>query len=237
MDGVGIVSVHVQMLAAVADALGPDLLSRVAFVGDCTTGLLLTDAFSKQQVRHTDDVDLIVHVVGHVGLAEFQSELGKRGFSHPMHEQGMPICAMMLGELRVDFMPDDEVVLGFTNRWYAEALQTAQLFSLPSGQTIRLVSPVYFLATKLQAYRGRGNNDPLGSRDVEDILTLVDGRAPLVTECMQAAEPLRNYIAQELRQLLPLNQFSYAVTSAAGNDAGREALIFERLDLLSGDRS
>ncbi len=63
------------MIAVVARALGPDLLKKVAFVGGCTTGLLLTDAFSKQQVRHTDDVDLIVHVVGHVGLASLQAQL------------------------------------------------------------------------------------------------------------------------------------------------------------------
>jgi hypothetical protein len=30
------------MIAVVARALGPDLLKKVAFVGGCTTGLLLT---------------------------------------------------------------------------------------------------------------------------------------------------------------------------------------------------
>jgi hypothetical protein len=33
---------------------------------------------------------------------------------------------------------------------------------------------------------------------------------------------------------MPLVPFSYAVTSAAGNDAGRERLIFERLEALVG---
>jgi hypothetical protein len=84
------------MIAVVARALGPDLLQKVAFVGGCTTGLLLTDAFSKQQVRHTDDV----------------------------------------------------AVLGFTNRWYAQALQSAQPFALPDGQVIRLLTPAFFVATK-----------------------------------------------------------------------------------------
>ncbi len=221
------------MIAVVARALGPDLLAKVAFVGGCTTGLLLTDAFSKQQVRHTDDVDLIVHVVGHVGLASLQAQLVGCGFSHSM-EDDSPICAMRLGQLRVDFMPDDVAVLGFTNRWYAQALHSALPFALPDGQVIRLLTPAFFVATKLEAYLGRGNNDPLGSRDVEDILTLVDGRAELVQDLQTAGLELRSFVATELRRLMPLVPFSYAVTSAAGNDEGRERLIFERLEALVG---
>jgi len=52
------------MLQRVADALGSELLREVAFVGGCTTGLLITDDISREAVRFTDDVDLIVHVIG-----------------------------------------------------------------------------------------------------------------------------------------------------------------------------
>ena len=68
---------YLRMITWVAEALGPDLLPEMAFVGGCTTGLLLTDAFSQEQVRHTDDVDLIVHVMGQVGWAELQAQLGQ----------------------------------------------------------------------------------------------------------------------------------------------------------------
>ena len=54
-----------SMIEAVALALGDDLLPEVAFVGGCTTGLLLTDDFTREAVRATDDVDLIVNVVSH----------------------------------------------------------------------------------------------------------------------------------------------------------------------------
>ena len=47
---------YVRMITLVAEALGSELLQQMAFVGGCTTGLLLTDAFSQEQVRHTDDV-------------------------------------------------------------------------------------------------------------------------------------------------------------------------------------
>ena len=51
------------MLRRVAEALGEELREQVAFVGGCTTGLLLTDPFTREQVRSTDDVDLIVSVM------------------------------------------------------------------------------------------------------------------------------------------------------------------------------
>lgn len=224
---------YVRMITLVAEALGAELLQQMAFVGGCTTGLLLTDAFSQEQVRHTDDVDLIVHVMGHLGLTQLQGQLAKRGFAHDMHDEDSPMCAMRLGEMRVDFMPDDEAVLGFSNQWYAAALQSAQPHTLPDSHiTIRLVTPPYFIATKLEAYKGRGNNDPLGSRDMEDILLLVDGRAELLQEMALAPANLRTYVAKSLKPLLKQDMFAYAVTSAAGNDAGRENLIFERLEAL-----
>ncbi len=70
-------------------------------------------------MRHTDDVDLIVRVMGYIGFHSLQRQLQEQGFTIGMPESGEtpPICAMRLGDLRVDFMPDDEEVLGFTNRW------------------------------------------------------------------------------------------------------------------------
>lgn len=194
---------------------------------------MLTDEFSKEQVRHTDDVDLIVHVVGYAGISKLQQMLREQGFSHAQGE-GDPICAMKLGALRVDFMPDEANALGFTNRWYAEALRTAAPYRVTDTLTIRLVQPALFLATKLEAYRDRGNDDPLESRDIEDILTLFDGRPELLDELQASSVELRRYVADRLGELMTHPDFEYAVQSAALGDAGREALLFERLDLAIG---
>lgn len=56
---------NIQMLEVVAEALGRQLCQEVAFVGGCTTALLLTDEFSLEDVRYTDDVDLVVHLTGY----------------------------------------------------------------------------------------------------------------------------------------------------------------------------
>src|SRR5690606_31856567 len=173
------------MLQRVADALGPELLAEVAFVGGCATAMLVTDPAARDRVRFTDDVDVILHVMGHGQWYALQQTLRARGFrTHPEDEV---LCRMRLpvqghADLIVDFMPDDERILGFSNAWYGHALRTAEPHRLSGGTDVRIVAAPYFLATKLEAYRGRGNNDPLGSRDVEDILNVVDGRPSLLEE-------------------------------------------------------
>ncbi|CCG88018.1 hypothetical protein [Erwinia piriflorinigrans] len=68
-----------RMLVEVAGALGPDLVKQVTFVGGCTTALLLTDEVTAEQVRHTDDVDLIVHVISYASYHALQDKLKERG--------------------------------------------------------------------------------------------------------------------------------------------------------------
>lgn len=222
---------NIAMIAAVATAMGAELCNDVAFVGGCTTGLLLTDDYTRQQVRHTEDVDLIVHVISKAGWHELLEKLRSKGFKENMLADG-PICAMYLNNfLRVDFMPDDASILSFTNSWYKDAFQSATNYSINQHQSIRLVRPEYFVATKLEAYLGRGNNDPLGSRDIEDILILFDGRAELMAEILYAPKLLQNFVSQQLTDLLQSRDFDYAVQSTANGDSVREAIIFKRIEL------
>ena len=223
------------MVGKVAEALGPDLREQVAFVGGCTTSFLLTDEFVLEQVRHTDDVDLIVHVMGYPGFHKLQQALRAKGFKDmpPDPEESAPVCAMKLGDLRVDFMPDDPQVLGFSNRWYGDALKTAMPYELSDDLSIRLVNPPYFLATKLEAYKGRGKCDTLSSHDIEDLLTLIDGRESLIDEVRTAPEELRGYLAEEFSQLLQDTNFEYAVNSQAGGNVEREQILFERIETLA----
>ena len=200
-------------------------------------------------MRHTDDVDLIVHVMGYVdlivhvmgyvGFNQLQIQLKAHGFSEgmPDPDEDFPICAMKLGDLRVDFMPDDESVLGFSNRWYKDAMQTATHYVLTEQVTINLVHPVYFIATKLEAFKGRGKGNVLASRDIEDILNLFDGRPELVNEILSASAALQQYIVKEITQLLTVNDFEYAISSQAGGSQAREDLIFDRLELLIAMRA
>jgi len=225
-------AIHRAMISTVALALGPELLDQVAFVGGCTTSLLITDDFSRDQVRHTHDVDLILHVVGHAGWAQLQEQLRAKGFKD-ITDHAAPICALQLGELRVDFMPDNEQLLGFSNRWYEDALKTAETHELSDGIRIRLVTPPYFIATKLEAFKGRGNSDPLASQDIEDILNLFNGRETLVEEIGQAPSPLRKYISNEIRALLQHPGMAHAIEGSAPGQPAQVDYLYELLEVVA----
>lgn len=220
------INTQIDMLSRVATALG-DLLHEVVFIGGCTTGLFLTDELTKEQVRYTDDVDLIVHVGSYSQWNVLVEKLRERGFRESMAED--VICRLMLGDLKVDFMPDDESVLKFSNRWYRDAMKTARDFVINEQLTIKLVDPVYFVATKLEAYLGRGNGDVLASHDIEDLINIFNGREEIVLEIQAAEGELRQFIINELEKLLDDSNFEYVVQNAAG-DSKREKLVFERIE-------
>lgn len=219
---------HIRMIVAVAEKLGDELLQEVVLVGGCATSLLLTSDVALSDVRHTEDVDLIVHVVGLGQWYALQRKLERRGFRQSDGVEDAPVCAMMCGEVRVDFMPDDPAILGFSNRWYGEAVATA-LERDVQGHRVRLVSPAYFVATKLEAYKGRGGGDMLASRDIEDLVVLFGGRTPLMTELGAASLALRAYLAEAIGGLLMESDLKYAVLGSVGGDRIRAERVERRL--------
>jgi len=128
-------------------------------------------------------------------------------------------------------MPTDEHILGFSNQWYKPAIQAADTI-LVAGRKVRLVTPVYFVATKLAAFHGRGESDLPLSQDLEDIIIVVDGRPELVVEIKNSATDVRTYIVIEARQLLSRRDFSDAVSGFLLPDAAsqdRRSIVEARL--------
>lgn len=221
-----------DMLLKVATALGPEVLSEVAFVGGCTTGLHITDELSREDVRLTHDVDLVVSIAGISEWNDFQQEMQEKGFKVSMQQE--KICTLMLGDLEVDFLPDDEALLGFSSRWYMLGLASAIPYALNDDVSIQLLPPAFFVGTKLEAYLGRGNSDPLASHDIEDVLNIFNGRDDIASEVQAAPEALQQYIKEVVSDLLDHDLFQYAVESAANGDELRAEIIFERLEIVAG---
>jgi hypothetical protein len=98
-----------------------------------------------------------VEVTTRLAFHEFEAKLRERRFIEDQ-DSGV-ICRWRhdASQLILDAMPARGEILGFENRWHAEALPRAVERELPSGATIRAVSPPYLLATKLEAFRGRGS--------------------------------------------------------------------------------
>ncbi|HZE44627.1 MAG TPA: hypothetical protein VE058_12615 [Steroidobacteraceae bacterium] len=186
-------------------------------------------------VRATRDVDVIVEVLTLADYHALERELEKAGFSHDRSPEA-PICRWIIGSSLMDVMPTDERVLGFANRWFTQAIRTAESMELPSGRMIRVVTPPLFLATKLEAFRGRGCGDFLASHDLEDIITVIDGRRELLDDVRASAPLLRSYIAHEISVLLQNPGFNQALPGHLAGDETSQArtpLLKERLHQLS----
>jgi hypothetical protein len=124
---------NVELLIRIAEALG-DLRERLVFVGGCATALLITDP-AAAPVRATEDVDTIVAIVSKFEYHQLGEALRARGFSQPL-EQGDPPFRWTFAGMKLDVMPIDQTVLGFSNRWYEPAMQSAVTVTLREGLSI-----------------------------------------------------------------------------------------------------
>lgn len=218
------------ILLAVARALrGVD--PSLTFVGGCATGLLVTSV-QAQDIRPTRDVDVVAAITSLPDYHRLEQALRGIGF---VHDVDGPTCRWRWRDITVDVMPSTGV-LGFANRWFPLALETAREVALADDCVIRLIAAPVFIATKLEAFRGRGGEDYLASADLEDIVTVVDGRAELVDEAAAAADHLRRYLADELAQLLASPRFRDALHAhLAADDASqaRATIVVERFERLA----
>jgi len=221
-----------ELIEFVADGLGAAFLTEVAFVGGCTTAMLVTDTAVLDDIRFTDDVDLVIELAGISAWQHLIERLSAKNFKITGEDEVN--CRFRFNDVVVDVMPSDPAVLGYANRWFVEGLARAVKFTLPSGTVIQIFKPTYFLATKLEAFSGRGGGDPY-HKDVEDILILIDGRTELLEEVRQAEAELKEFITSGMRQLMGLSGIDYVIESLgsvqANPDRGR--IIYMRMKDLS----
>jgi hypothetical protein len=143
------------LFESVVRLLAP-VLDELVFVGGCTTGIFVTDP-AAGGIRPTRDVDAIVDVTTYAQYAGLADRLRTLGLVEDTSE-GAPLCRWRHGIMVIDVMPTDASVLGFSNRWYPTAIDTAQRLRV-AGHAIRVVSPALFVATKLEAFHGRGGDE------------------------------------------------------------------------------
>jgi len=220
---------NLEMLRIAIENLG-ELADEMVFVGGGRTGLLITDD-GAAEVRATDDVDSIIEVTSYGQYNTFSEKLKKIHFREDTRD-GAPVCRWVKGETVLDVMPLDEKVLGFTNIWYQPAINEAEEREILPGMTIKVISAPYFCATKLEAFEGRGADDYLASHDLEDIITVIDGRAEIIEEISRAPEDVRNYISGKIWGLLHNRQFLDALPGYLLPDEasqGRLRILTERL--------
>ena len=106
----------------------------------------------------------------------------------------------------------------------------------PLCRWVNRTTTLFFLATKPEAFKGRGQNDFFGSHDLEDLVTVVDGRASLIAEVREANADLRACLRDELSSLLASQNFQDALPGYLLPDAATQAripILLRRLETLA----
>jgi hypothetical protein len=117
---------NIRMLEFVAIKLRK-VCNDVVFLGGCTTGLFVTDP-QFPDVRYTLEVDCIVDVISLKEYHQLEKRLTRQGFKKSLSEE--VICRWFYDDVILDVMPTDEKILGFSNRWYKEAIASSIIYPL-----------------------------------------------------------------------------------------------------------
>lgn len=213
---------NLEILVLIAHALG-DLCESLVFVGGCATGLLVT-AQRAQIIRATQDVDVVVRALSIADYHAMEREIASRGFKHDLSPEA-PICRWVFNDVMLDLMPSAPGILSFHNRWYPLVVQSATPVRLPDGRKIPVISAPLFVATKFEAFHNRGKGDYLASHDLEDLITVIDGREELFEEIQISEQELRRYITIELSKLLDKRDFQLALPGQLPGDAASQARL------------
>lgn len=201
-----------------------------AFVGGAVV-CLLVDHPELTEFRPTKDVDVIVEVMTLHEYYALEARLRAAGFQHDTSE-GAPICRWVVEDCKVDVMPISSTALGMSSRWFPEAIRLSQITDLGEGCSARVIAPALFIATKLEAFNDRGKGDFYISHDLEDIITLVDGRASIVDEVASMPEAIRRFIAEGFQRFVKDPDFQNAFPGLLSGFAGarqRVRLVMDRI--------
>ena len=225
--------VDIGALRAVASRLDAAKLNY-AFTGGSVVNLLL-DNPDETPARPTTDVDVIVELLAGERYSGVEAVLRESGFSHDDSE-GAPICRWRLGKLVVDIMPTAGELIGLNTKWFQEALETAEVVEY-AHERLRIVSPVGLLVTKYLTFSERGEGDYYASHDLEDFLTVADGRSRIVEEIDESRSDLRAYLVQGVRALLAEDDFQDALPGYLPPDSASQArlpILRSKLDGVAG---
>lgn len=193
-------STNIIMLQTVAKGL-EELNDRVVYVGGSVAELYATDP-AAIEVRPTVDIDCVVELATYFKLSELEMELRKKGFHNDLSPNA-PICRWLYNGIVVDIMPDDENVMGFSNRWYKSGMKHKEQRIFDNNLLVHIFPVEYYLATKIEAVHGRGDGDLRQSHDFEDIIYILNSCNEIKTIINTSVDmDLKEYIAQNFNAFL-----------------------------------
>jgi predicted nucleotidyltransferase len=204
------------MLQTVANGLG-ELKDEMVFVGGAVAELY-ADNPAASEIRPTIDVDCIIEISSRLEFAKLEENLRARGFKNDT----AIICRWIYKDIKVDVMPTDSDVLGFSNRWYEDGIKIKIQKTLPDGTDVFVFPPEYYLAAKFEAHNSRGGNDLRQSHDFEDIIYILDNCSDIVDNISASNQSVKEYLKSECQKLLENPNITEGIETALPYGSGDE---------------
>ncbi len=225
-------STNIEILQTVANGLG-ELKDEMVFVGGVVAELYAREP-ATSDIRPTQDVDCIIELSSKTAHAELEEKLRAKGFAHDTSREA-PICRWIFKGIKVDIMPADSDVLGFSNMWYPEGIGNKIIKELSDGTEIFVFTPEYYLAAKFEAHKGRGGNDLRQSHDFEDIIYILNNCIGLIDSISNANSTVKTYLKGEFLNLIQDENLTEGVESALpyGSDSDSTEIILELIKNIS----
>jgi len=210
-------STNIIMLQTVAIGLG-ELKDKMVFVGGAVAELY-TDNPAASEIRPTIDVDCVVEISSGLQFALLEENLRAIGFKNDT-SKGAPICRWIYKDIKVDVIPTDSRVLGFSNRWYKEGIKIKMKIMLPNGTKVFVFPPEYYLAAKFEAHNSRGGNDLRQSHDFEDIIYILDNCTDILENICASNQNVKKFLKEECRKLLENPNITEGIETALPYGSG-----------------
>jgi len=184
--------------------------------------------------RPTVDVDVTVSVLAFHQWDRLRMRLASVGFSIRTDgpEGKVRKCLFHLGEIEVDIMPFNRPEFLTPSRMLELGYQSAVPHTIQDDLEILILPAPAFLATKLEAFLDRGIGDIYLSKDLEDIVTLLDGRLGIEDEILSTFGEMRERIRLELAKMLDHRAVEEMIADQL-RDTNRRARLIGIMERLS----
>lgn len=166
-----------------------DYEKEIMFVGGSVVSEYIDDP-AALDIRPTADIDIVVQLLSISELENIREYLANKNV-YADTESGV-ICRFKYEDIKIDVMSTKNVGWAPGNEWY-ELGQNKVITKSIQDIEIRLLPVEYFIATKIRAYKDRGE-DPRYDKDFGDIIYILDYKSTIIEDIKRADEKVLEYI-------------------------------------------
>lgn len=184
-------TINIKVIEKVAKALG-EINNEVIYVGGAVVSFYITDT-GAEQPRPTKDIDISVQIGSYSEMDQLRERLATKDI-YPAADQTV-MYRYEYDDVLIDFIPYEPTSMGPTNPWLKPGFPES--YEVKAGdQTVKILPVSYYLATKFEAFKSRGKDDPFMSHDFEDVIFVLDNNIEVVEHIKSADDKLISFLKE-----------------------------------------